>query len=113
MMKYLTEEDRAGVGWPETQRLAVKCLKEAYAQGAKGAIRDGQIYNSSWGFDVKDVHKKVHLFYGAKDDRTPLAFGRYLKAHMPNAELVEFEAASHFTIPRYHDGIFAKLTGRN
>ncbi|KAL8869558.1 MAG: hypothetical protein Q9174_004188 [Haloplaca sp. 1 TL-2023] len=113
MMKYLTEEDRAEIGDPESQRLGVKSLMEAYKQGADGAIRDGQIYSSPWGFELKDVHKKVHLFYGAKDTRTPLAFGRYLKAHLPNAELVEYEGASHFTIPRYHDEIFAKLTGHN
>ncbi|KAL8966911.1 MAG: hypothetical protein Q9183_003158, partial [Haloplaca sp. 2 TL-2023] len=34
LMKYLTEEDRAEIGGPDSQRLAVKCLKEAYAQGA-------------------------------------------------------------------------------
>lgn len=87
MSKYLTEEDRAEITGSDAESMIMAVLKAAYAQGPDGVIRDGQIYSSPWGFELKDVQKKVKLFYGHKDDRTPLAFGRYYKAHLPRAEL--------------------------
>lgn len=111
MSKYLTEEDRVEITGPEAESMIMAVLKAAYAQGPDGVIRDGQIYSSSWGFELEDVQKEVKLFYGRKDDRTPLAFGRYYKAHLPRAELIEFEDASHFTIPKHDEQILRKMIG--
>ena len=111
MYKYLTEEDRAEVTKPETESLMMASLKAAYAQGPDGVIRDGQLYSTPWDFELKDVQKEIKLFYGHKDDRTPLVFGRYYKANLPNAELIEFEDASHFTINRHDEEILSKLVG--
>jgi len=111
MSKYLTEEDRAEITGPDAESMIMAVLKAAYAQGPDGVIRDGHIYSSPWGFDLKDVQKEVQLCYGHKDDRTPPVFGRYYKAHLPRAELIEFEDASHFTIQRHDEKILRKLIG--
>ena len=111
MYKYLSEEDRAEVAKPEAESLMMASLKVAYAQGPDGVIRDGQLYSTPWDIKLKDVHKEIKLFYGHKDDRTPLVFGRYYKANLPKAELTEFEDASHFTINRHDEEILSELVG--
>lgn len=57
------------------------------------------------------MQKEVKLFYGHKDTRTPIAFGRYYKAHLPKAELIEYEDASHFTIHKHDEETLSKLIG--
>jgi len=111
MSKYLTKEDRAEVTGSDAESMIMAVLKAAYAQGPDGVIRDSQIYSSPWGFELQDIQKGVKLFYGHKDDRTPPVFGRYYKAHIPKAELIEFKDASHFTIHRHDEEIFRKLIG--
>ncbi|KAL9637421.1 MAG: hypothetical protein Q9164_002193 [Protoblastenia rupestris] len=111
MYKYLTEEDRAEITKPEAESLMMASLKAAYAQGPNGVIRDGQLYITPWDFELKDIQKEIKLFDGHKDDRTPLVFGRYYKANLPKAELIEFEDASHFTVNRHDEEIMSKLVG--
>lgn len=109
--KFLKEEDRATISSPEAQSNIIAILKEAYVQGPDGSIRDGQIYYGPWDFELKDVHGKVKLFYGAKDDRTPLIFGRYYREHLPNAELFEYEDSSHFTLEDHDEEILTEIVG--
>ena len=112
LYKYFgTEEDRAQISSPEAQSSIMATLKAAYAQGPDGVIRDGQIYNTPWDFELRDVEKEIMLFYGCKDDRTPPIFGRYYKEHLPKAELIEFEDASPFTMDKYDEEIMTKIFG--
>ena len=107
-LMYMSDEDRAELAKPGWEAEAMAVLKVAYAQGPDGAIHDAKIYGSPWGFELENVQKEIKLFYGHKDDRTPLAFGRYFKTHLPNAELVEFENATHLTIYKHYEEILRK-----
>ena len=107
----LTKEDMEYLSDPKEKALLMKSYEEAYKQGALGAIRDCQIYGIPWDFKLGDIQRKIKLFYGGKDTRTPLAFGWYLKHHMPNAELYEYGDASHVTICKYNDEILGNLIG--
>jgi pimeloyl-ACP methyl ester carboxylesterase len=53
MYDYLTEEDRAEVSTLGAEPLIMASLKAAYAQGADGVIRDGQIYKYTMGFSAR------------------------------------------------------------
>lgn len=107
--QYLTPEDRAEMQKPEIYPVVIASLRSAFAQGADGVLRDGQLYASPWDFELEDVKRKVKLFYGHKDDRTPIAFGRHLKEYLPDAELYEYEDASHFTIHKHYEDILSKI----
>ncbi|KAH9208318.1 Alpha/Beta hydrolase protein [Leptodontidium sp. 2 PMI_412] len=109
--KYMTDEDRVFIKPAKDRPVLMAILKAAYAQGADGAIMDAQIYGTKWDFELSDVQKSVWLFYGGKDDRTPLVFGRYLQANLPKAELVEFPDASHWTIDRHYEEIWTNILG--
>lgn len=111
LYKCLTKEDGAGISTPEAHSFIMASLKAAYAQGSDGVIRDAQIYSTPWEFELSNVQREVQLFCGRKDDRTPVVFGRYYKEHLPRAELIELEDASHFTMDRYDEEVMPKIFG--
>lgn len=106
-----TRKELENMKKPEQRELRahVQCM---FAQGWDGTIRDGQIYASPWGFGLEDVKKKVLLIYGGKDVRTPMAFGKWYKDHLQDAELVEYAEEGHLSIETRKDDILAKLVGR-
>lgn len=112
--KWLPKDEQEEIADPEAQPAIRAVIRAAFAQGGDGVIRDGQIYASRelWGFELKDVQKHVQLIFGAKDTRTPLAFARYYKEHLPDAELLELSDAGHITIGKYVDEILAKAVGK-
>lgn len=109
--RFLTPEDRATISSPQARETIMTHLMQAYAQGADGVIRETQIVGEPWGFELRDVKSKVNLFYGTKDDRTPLAYGQFYADHLPIAELVVLEGASHFTTEKWDDVVFGKIFG--
>lgn len=112
--KFLPKEEEEMIADPEAQPAIRALVRAAFAQGADGVIRDGQIYGSKdlWGFDLKDVQTHVQLIFGGKDTRTPLAFAQYYKEHLPDAELLEFPDAGHITIGNHVVEILAKAVGK-
>lgn len=97
---------------PDEQRAMKAHIRCMFAQGFDGTFRDAQIYASPWGFDLKDVEKKVLLIYGGKDVRTPVAFGQWYKDHLQDAELVVYPEDGHISIGERTDEILAKLVDK-
>ena len=112
MYRLLSEEDRAVMEEPKMEGEVLAVLRAAFAQGSQGTIGDSLIYYGPWDFELGDVKRKVLLIFGDKDNRTPLAFGRYYREQLPDAELVELEDCSHFTIGKYVDEIMARVVGK-
>ena len=112
MYRLLSEEDRAIMEDPQVEPIVMASLRAAFAQGSRGTIGDSLIYYGPWDFELEDVKRRVQLIFGDKDNRTPLAFGRYYKQLLPDAELWELENCSHFTIDNYVDEIMARVVGK-
>ena len=49
---------------PNIRQAARRNYKEAFRTGYKGAELDLKLYTNNWGFNLKDIKAKVHLWYG-------------------------------------------------
>lgn len=68
---------------------------EAFRSGVKGVSWDLVIYSGDWGFNLKDITKKVFLWYGAVDTVVPIATGTYFAQHLPHAVLKTIPNEAH------------------
>ena len=83
---------------PEFYERFVNTERQAFVQGAAGYVQDAKIIFSPWGFDLKDVRGKVHLWYGTDDVFTPVNMGRYMAERLPNAKLTIYPDETHMSI---------------
>lgn len=107
---WLPEPDRTFMQRAD-QGLMRANLRAVFAQGARGVVNDGRALCGPWGFELADARGKVLLFYGAKDIRTPLSFGRYYKRHLVNADvnLVEFAGVGHYNMDEKYEEIVMQV----
>lgn len=57
-----------------------------------------------WGFELEDVKaKNILLWYGDKDENTPIKWGYYMANKMEGAELKAFPDETHFTLLANHE----------
>ncbi|MGA7835077.1 MAG: alpha/beta hydrolase [Acidimicrobiales bacterium] len=83
----------------DTERRAV-AESFAYACGAgwHGYYDDNVAIMGPWGFDVTDIERPVHLFYGDDDLCVPPAHGAWLSSHVPGAVTHRHKDEGHVSI---------------
>jgi pimeloyl-ACP methyl ester carboxylesterase len=107
----LSEPDRDALADDETRELFVDGLRYGFANDWRGYLDDNVALLAPWGFDVGDITKPVHLFYGGKDLMAPAAHGRWLAAHIVNASVTERPDEGHLSIFLNHlDEVASALT---
>jgi len=83
---------------------------ESFRSGPWGAVHDYRVLGASWGFHLKDVKKKVHLWQGAEDRIVPVSQARWLADHLASAQLHILPNEGHFLIRSCLSQILAVLT---
>ena len=58
-------------------------LREALAQGGRGAAGDLVIYSHPWPIDLQRITVPVHLWHGEQDATVPVAVARQVSASLP------------------------------
>ena len=107
----LSEPDRDALADEETRELFVDGLRYGFANDWRGYLDDNVALLAPWGFDVGDITKPVHLFYGGEDLMAPAAHGRWLAAHIVNASVTERPDEGHLSIFLNHlDEVASALT---
>jgi len=81
--------------------------REAIAQGTKGVMIDSVIHYDDWGFRLKEITSKVHVFHGTEDKLVPIAFGRHLAENIPNCDFHVMENQGHMFPISHQNLIFA------
>lgn len=57
-----------------------------------------------WGFELEDVKaQNILLWYGDKDDNTPIEWGEYMANKIEGAQLKAFADETHFTLLANHE----------
>jgi len=62
-----------------------------------------------WGFDVADIERPVHLFYGDADLSVPPAHGAWLSSHVPGARTHRRKDEGHVSIYVEHADELAEV----
>ncbi len=100
--------DRNVIG-PQRKESLVS-LREAFRQGRKGPARDLMIYSKDWGFDLRDIHVPVHLWYAQKDKNVPVTMGEYYHKQIKGSTLVIYPQEGHMVSITHAKEIFEVLS---
>jgi len=73
-----SEEDKALSIKPDVGRVCGEALLEAFQSGNRGPAMDAILGSRSWGFDLREILVRVHLWHGEKDITVPPSSGSYL-----------------------------------
>ena len=90
-------------------------LVEAVRHGLAGVAADVEAQARPLAVDLAQVRCPVRLWYGEVDRVTPVAFGRWYAAHLPDATLTVVAGAGHYlALTRWSELLdeLAALTGR-
>ena len=90
-------------------------LVEAVRHGLAGVAADVEAQARPLDVDLARVRCPVRLWYGEVDQVTPVAFGRWYAAHLPDATLTVVAGAGHYVaLTRWSELLaeLAALTGR-
>jgi pimeloyl-ACP methyl ester carboxylesterase len=86
-------------------------MLDAVRSGTDGLVRDVAVHLAPLDVDLADVACPVHLVYGGLDRSCPPAFGVWLAAHLPHADLTVVPGAGHaLMLSRWADILGRSLT---
>ncbi len=110
-LQSLNPKDRAVLEDPMAMNQFLASLQKAFQQGAPAAVHEGTLFTKDWGFRLEDVKRhRVLLWWGTEDENTPVEMARRMAQRLPDAELIEFEGDTHFSlIPKRYPEILARL----
>jgi pimeloyl-ACP methyl ester carboxylesterase len=73
-------------------------FQEGIRTGVAGAAWGALLNARPWGFNLGDIQTPVHIWQGADDRQTPLAYARLLRDLIPGASLREFPGEGHLLL---------------
>ncbi len=103
-VKRLPEPDRAVMRDRTVLQAVAKDYKEAFRQGPAGAVHEGGLFATDWGFKLADVAMPVWLWHGEKDTNAPVQMGRYLARTIPMCHATFYPDEGHLSIMTNHIG---------
>lgn len=93
------------------QQLISLNIREAFRQGAIGAVHDMEMYTQPWGFQLANINKSIHIWHGDEDNVVPLSHSEYMHKHLPNSRLTIVPGEAHFSLPIHHaENILQKMS---
>ena len=107
MTQAMPRPDRAVLARPEIRAIFLNDLREAFRQGARGAIHELRVYSQPWGFRLEDITVPVHLWQGGVDKNVSPAMGRYQARAIPNCKATFMENEGHLLGITHADAIIA------
>lgn len=77
---------------------------EAFRQGTSGAVYEGRLYGSDWGFRLEDIEfKPIYLWHGALDVNVPIGMARAVAERIPGCTAVFYPDEAHLSTPLNHE----------
>lgn len=93
------EPDAIVLQRPNVMQNTMETFQEAVRQGVASAAQEVALNVRPWGFDLKDVRVRVHLWQGERDQNISPAMARYQAETIPDAELTLYEDEGHVSLP--------------
>jgi pimeloyl-ACP methyl ester carboxylesterase len=99
LFESLPAADQEALGQPELRQMLLANWREAFRQGSRGMLWDGNLYAWPWGFRLEEIKAPVQLWQGEADTIVPPNMGRYLASVIPNCRARFFPEDGHFSLP--------------
>jgi pimeloyl-ACP methyl ester carboxylesterase len=108
--KELSDTDREVYAKPEIKEIVLRTSREGLRQGGAGAAEDwAEFARRPWGFELAELNRLVHLWFGTADRIVPVAQGRHLASLLPNPVVHEIQGEGHLLIFSQFDDILSSL----
>ena len=102
--------DRAELAKPEIDAIFLDSIREAFAQGGRGAAWELVLFTNRWEADPTAVKTETFLWHGELDATVPVSMGRQYAELIPNCTAEIMPNEGHFSLPVKHvQRILAKL----
>lgn len=92
------DADREALAEGNVRKTFVESMTYGFANGWRGYYDDNVALIAPWGFDVSDIEKPVHLFYGDVDLMVPPTHGAWLEAHIPAVVTHHWPNEGHLSV---------------
>lgn len=94
--------DRAALALDADRATLSDSMAYGFADGWRGYFDDNVAMIGPWGFDVSNIDKPVHLFYGDADLMVPATHGAWLKGNIPRVATHHRPNEGHVSIISEH-----------
>ena len=111
LASLLPDVDRATLTGERAEFLLAS-FRQALTPGADGWIDDDLAFTRPWGFEVTAIETPVLVVQGGQDKMVPFDHGRWLAAHLPNAEVRLSPDHGHLTLMDAVDDVHRWLLGK-
>lgn len=101
--------DKPVVERPEVIERMESSIVEAFRRGGQGALHELRLYAHPWGFSLRDVEAKVHLWQGDQDGTVPLCMGEYIASELPDCDARFLSGEGHFSLAIDHSAEFFEV----
>ena len=98
-----TGDDNVGIGYNALTANTTGSNNTAVGMSAlrystTGVHREAQLYAKDWGFNIKNIKKKIFIWHGASDLTVPISITNYYKAKLKNKKIYIKSNEGHFSI---------------
>jgi len=70
---------------PATRQMFIEDLVQGSRNQMQAIFLDGRLFGRDWGFSLKDISSRVHMWYGDADKIVPLEHGKHMAELIPDA----------------------------
>mgnify|MGYP005854273853 CR=1 FL=1 len=111
---HLSASDQAVLAKFKRGAARLANLREAYRSGTRGVAWELLLLARPWGFRLRDIPLRVHLWHGEADLVTPPSMGRYLAERIPDCVAKFYAEEGHISLLLNHSEeiLGALLTSR-
>lgn len=97
LIKQMPSPDQAIFKDENFQLQALDALKEAFAQGTKGAAYEFQLILKKWPFKLDEIKTPISIWRGEKDMQVPLSLINVLSSALPNKRIHNYPEEAHLS----------------
>jgi len=106
LLREVNEADKKIGADPAFKEAFLAEEHEAFRQGSRGIATDAAVHYVDWGFRLKEIPGRIHVFHGTEDHLVPIEYGRHIAANVPDCTLHVLEGEGHLFPFRYQEMIF-------
>jgi pimeloyl-ACP methyl ester carboxylesterase len=94
--------DRAVLDRPDVKQAIVGSFREALRNGGDGVAYEMTLFTRPWGFQLKDVRRRVDLWQGTEDVNVPASMTQDLATQLPDCHAHILQGEGHFSLLANH-----------